>query len=495
MWVGSKWSASDQARLITKRIINVVLIFIIKVYHRGMRKHLDLVVLILCLGVTVGAWQWGIHSDRAAYEVLGQEQVAVAKKLDNYLEHVLGYGAAVTGLYGASDKVTDAELGEFVRTIMRGNDHPAILRFSVVEVVAQPGQDEPQYIVKKVVDQAGKIYVAWGQDLSVEAKRRKLIEQVVKTGKGTIGWVDQVSNIAEYQGAGFVASSPIYRGGQLVGLVNLVLSKEAIEQEIGSWVDDTIEWQWWVKDQGVVGAGATKIAGKKLTTQARVELVGETVWGVDLAVSNLPSTTWNIVLGLGTLFSFLLYAIVYALSSSGVRAELLAKEMTRELEKYKLALDSTSTHIIITDSDGVILYLNEAAEHTTGYSREEVLGKTPRIWGRQMAPDFYTKLWDTIKAKKQVFKGEMVNKRKNGELYTVAAIISPIVDRETGELVGYVGIEEDITERKNKAEEHAAHLVEMERINKLMIGRELRMAELKQQLAKYQKIQMKEETV
>jgi hypothetical protein len=115
-----------------------------------MRKHLDLVVLLLCLGLTVGAWQWGVKNDRVAREVLRQEQVVVAKKLDDYLEHLLDYGAAVTGLYAVNGGVTDVDLGKFVHTIMGEDEYSAILRFSLVNVVTLPGQ-EPQYIVKQVV--------------------------------------------------------------------------------------------------------------------------------------------------------------------------------------------------------------------------------------------------------------------------------------------------------------------------------------------------------
>jgi PAS domain-containing protein len=169
----------------------------------------------------------------------------------------------------------------------------------------------------------------------------------------------------------------VYHEGKIVGLVNLVLSKEAIEEEIGSWIGEEVEWQWWVKDQGVVGEGEKKIVGKRLTSQARVELVGETVWGVDLSVSDLPSSTWNMVLGLGALFSFLLYAIVYALSSASARAESMAIDMTADLSEknqfIERVLSSLTVGIAVNQiSSGKVTYMNGAFEQIYGWKREQI---------------------------------------------------------------------------------------------------------------------------
>ncbi len=452
-----------------------------------MRKHLDLVVLLLCLGLTVGVWQWGIHNDRSAHEVLGQEQVEVAKKLEDYLEHMLDYGAAVTGLYVASDQVTDSELGEFVRTMMGGDDYPAVLRFSVVSVVTAPEQ-ETQYIVKQVVDQRGKIYMASGQDLKKETKRRKLIEQVEETGKGVIGWVDRVTNIEEYQGAGFVASSPVYREGKIVGLVNLVLSKEAIEEEIGSWIGEEVEWQWWIKDQGVVGEGETKIVGKRLTSEARVEVVGESVWGVDLAVSNLPSQTWNMVLGLGALLSFLLYAIVYALSSASARAESMAAAMTADLSAknqfIQTILSSLTVGIAVNQvTSGKVTYMNAAFEQIYGWKREQL----------QSVEEFFAHVYPDMVQREEIKKriladiesGEVGRMAwsdieittSTGEKRYVDARNIPLIDQNL-----MVSTVIDVTERKKVTDEHNKHLDEIERMNKLMVGRELKMGEMKKVL-------------
>jgi PAS domain S-box-containing protein len=122
-------------------------------------------------------------------------------------------------------------------------------------------------------------------------------------------------------------------------------------------------------------------------------------------------------------------------------------ERTADFEKYKLAVDGASDHIIITDIDGRIMYANKAAEEITGYSREEMVGNRPTLWGRQMPPAFYEQLWRTIKEEKKAFSGEVINRRKSGEKYTAELHITPLfMNKKT--LYGFVAIERDITTHK-----------------------------------------------
>ncbi|MDO8504666.1 MAG: ATP-binding protein [Candidatus Liptonbacteria bacterium] len=129
------------------------------------------------------------------------------------------------------------------------------------------------------------------------------------------------------------------------------------------------------------------------------------------------------------------------LSEEKKKTELLAKD----LEKFKLAVDNASDHITITDSKGIIVYEN--ASVVSGYKPEEVLGKTPGLWGGQMPKEFYAKMWDVLAKQKKPFAGDVVNKRKDGTLYEAALNISPILNKD-GEVIFYVGVERDITKAK-----------------------------------------------
>lgn len=119
-----------------------------------------------------------------------------------------------------------------------------------------------------------------------------------------------------------------------------------------------------------------------------------------------------------------------------------------DLQKFKLAVESASDHIVITDSEGVVQFANTAAEKITGYSREEMIGKKAgRLWGGLMPKEFYKNFWDVIKIRKKPFVGEIRNRRKNGEEYVALVDASPILD-ENGDIRFFVAIERDITKEK-----------------------------------------------
>ena len=127
-----------------------------------------------------------------------------------------------------------------------------------------------------------------------------------------------------------------------------------------------------------------------------------------------------------------------------------AESLASELEKFKIALDGTSDHVVITDSNGIALYANAGLERITGFSPEEVLGKkvgTKELWGGKMSPEFYEGLWRTIKIEKKPFVGEITNKRKDGTPYQALSSISPIMNKH-GVLEFFIGIERDITKEK-----------------------------------------------
>lgn len=126
------------------------------------------------------------------------------------------------------------------------------------------------------------------------------------------------------------------------------------------------------------------------------------------------------------------------------------ESLARELEKFKLAVDSASDHVVITDAQGIVLYANAAVEQITGYSQQEVVGKKAGgrdLWGGQMDDAFYNEMWKTIAVEKSVFAGEVTNRRKSGEQYVALASISPVIGK-SGEVDFYVGIERDITKEK-----------------------------------------------
>lgn len=123
-----------------------------------------------------------------------------------------------------------------------------------------------------------------------------------------------------------------------------------------------------------------------------------------------------------------------------------ATDFTIPPEWAQALFENAGHSIYVTDTEGTILYVNPAFEKTTGYSREEAVGENPRILQSGKHSDaFYQNLWETILSA-EVWRDEILNRRKNGELYYVEQTISPIQD-EAGNISGFVAINVDVTRR------------------------------------------------
>ena len=116
------------------------------------------------------------------------------------------------------------------------------------------------------------------------------------------------------------------------------------------------------------------------------------------------------------------------------------------------AVEQSPTSVIITNQDGAIQYVNAKFCDITGYTKEEVIGKNPRILkSGQHDKNFYENLWDTILTGKD-WHGEILNKKKSGELFWVNTQISPVVN-ENGDINNFVAVIENITGKKKIIEE------------------------------------------
>jgi len=122
--------------------------------------------------------------------------------------------------------------------------------------------------------------------------------------------------------------------------------------------------------------------------------------------------------------------------------------LSRDLIKFKLALENASDQVVIADKEGIVVYGNKAIKTITGYTPEEAVGKKAgSLWKIPMPLEYYKNMWNIIKNKKQPFIDEIQNKRKNGEVYTANISISPVLD-ENNEVIYFVAIEHDITKEK-----------------------------------------------
>jgi len=139
-----------------------------------------------------------------------------------------------------------------------------------------------------------------------------------------------------------------------------------------------------------------------------------------------------------------------------------------KVRKISEAIYQAGEAVIITDHQGVIEYINPACSAITGYSAEEMIGKTPAILkSDEQDPDFYKQLWQAI-AEGHVWHGTLIDKRKDGTLYPALMSVAPIRD-DSGEITHFVSIQQDMTEQK-KLEEQFMQSQKMEALGTLVGG-------------------------
>jgi PAS domain S-box-containing protein len=142
-------------------------------------------------------------------------------------------------------------------------------------------------------------------------------------------------------------------------------------------------------------------------------------------------------------------------------AEIREREKAEgELRKLSLAVEQSVNSVVVTDLDGNIEYVNEAFTANCGYSREEALGKNPRILkSGKTPPQVYVELWAAITSG-QRWRGELINRRKDGSEMVELASILPL-HQPDGRVTHFVAVKEDITDRKRAEEEIRGLLAEV----------------------------------
>jgi PAS domain S-box-containing protein len=144
------------------------------------------------------------------------------------------------------------------------------------------------------------------------------------------------------------------------------------------------------------------------------------------------------------------------------------RQAEADLERLKVAIEQAGEVIVITDAEGAIQYANPAFVRVTGYSVDEVIRQNPRILkSGEHDEAFYETLWQTITGGR-TWTGRMVNKKKDGTLYTEEATISPVFDGQSA-IVNFVAIKRDITAQL-KLEAQYLQAQKMESVGRLTGG-------------------------
>lgn len=154
-----------------------------------------------------------------------------------------------------------------------------------------------------------------------------------------------------------------------------------------------------------------------------------------------------------------------------IRLETSMSRQSRDREEAEIfcsVVAQTDDLVVITDPNGIIEYVNPSFERTSGYSKEEALGKTPRIVksGKQ-GLNFYKALWRTISSG-QVFLGVFINRKKDGSFYYEQKTITPLKDAQ-GRITHYLSTGKDITARMRIEEERTRLITILEATTDLVL--------------------------
>lgn len=250
-------------------------------------------------------------------------------------------------------------------------------------------------------------------------------------------------------------------------LLNTTVSKNYVDNIIRSMIDILIV----INPDGTIRS--INHAALQLLGYEEQELVGQPVT-VFLPLKERPlfGTTYDELLRKGTIdhgetkyltkdgrtIPMLFSAAAMRDENGGIQGiTCVAKDMTElkraeeQLRLHGTALESAANAVVITDRGGRTTWVNPSFTTLTGYAREEVIGRNMNILksGRHDLA-FYQNLWNTILSGK-VWRGEIINRKKDGTLYAEEETITPVCDHN-GEISYFIGIKQDVTERK-RAEE------------------------------------------
>jgi len=455
-------------------------------------------VLFISLAITlIGAWR--AHElvqehaqDRFEYEVDKACQ-AILKRMQEY-EQVLRGGV---GLFISSSEVTRADWRNFVTNLSLDTYWPGIqgLGYSVMLTPAElPSHIQsvrkegfPEYIVYPAGPRetyssilylepfSGRNLRAFGYDMFADPTRQAAMIRARDTGYPSLsGKVTLVQETGQDVQAGLLMYMPLYRPGVRLdspaqrqaahyGYVYSAFRMGDLMQGILG--PDTRYLDFDLFDGPASGTQDLllrarshpegQVLNPSFQTQRKLEIAGRT-WTAQFSSSRaLESETrdsqpWVIALG-GLVVDLLLFALLRSFALSHRQANQANQVMKLVLDQQRLSASvfhNAREGILITDAEARILDVNGMFTELTGFSRDEVLGRNPRLLasGRHDRL-FYAAMWDALLARGH-WSGEIWNRHKNGQEYIERLNISA-VRNETGQTTHYVGLFSDVTDQKH----------------------------------------------
>ncbi|MBK1880771.1 CHASE domain-containing protein [Luteolibacter pohnpeiensis] len=410
------------------------------------------------------------------------------------------------GVYAASEEVDRDEFRRYVASRNLPKEFPGTLGMGFIERIERSDLDAfvqkeradnaPGFAVKtsgaahdlyviKYIEPLEQNREAWGYDIGSERVRREAVEKAIQTGNATI--TGGISLLQDHQKrVGFLYVVPVFKKGMptstaaereanLLGFVYAPMVINDVFSGVTGFTENFIDFELFDGEEpkksnllldadGHLMAledaiGTPHYDGRRFRHTSSV-LVGGHVWTlVTTTTEKFERYTQRdipVAVGLtGIVITLLAAGIFVSLAMSRSRALKLAREMTSSLrateaEARRLAMvaDRTSNAVVICDTKGRIEWVNKGFTRISGYTLDEVIGKTPGsiLQGELTDPETVKIMRDGI-ATHAGFDVEVINYHKNGEWYWLQVEVRALYDK-SGEFAGFMAIESDITDRK-----------------------------------------------
>ena len=470
-----------------------------------------LTVAIVCLGLVVSALAALSLARRAQADAQSDfsrrsEQITT-EVVQRLSASVFGLKGA-RGAYAASEQVDRQEFKAFVGSMDLQREFPGNRGFGWVDRVprAQLGgylervraSDSPGLILRQFGQQQGDtLYIvrfiepellsprSMGADMGSDPRPRVAIEHAIATGQTTLSAAVPLERDGQTS-PGFLMFVPVYAGGvlpateperqaKLLGVLYAPLIARDVLAGVTGAAEDMVTFQLFAGqteprlDNWIAGVHSTAggrgitetteprlVSPAAFTQQLRFEVYGQyfilhtsSTRAFEQLLRQLPALA---LLLLGILLTLALAWMSTQSVRARLRAEALARSMTIDLERLAVVAQRTSNAVVITDTQRRITWVNEGFERVTGYGMSEVLGQRPGEFLQFEETDEreLARLRAALDAG-QPFLGELLNRGKGGRVYWIELEIQPLKS-ERGEFLGFMAIENDITERRHSAE-------------------------------------------
>jgi PAS domain S-box-containing protein len=486
----------------------------------------SLTVVILCLGLLVsalGAYGLASRVQAEATRDFWRKSDLLATEVSQRMSAAVYGLRGARGAYAASERVDRAEFRAFVDTMNLRRELPGNRGFGWVDRVQRA--DLPAYLREmRAGDSPGltlrqfgekqhdTLYIiryiepeefnpgSMGADVGSDPRGRAAIEHAIATGETTLTLPVPLSRDGS-PSPGFLLLMPVYTTGvapstaeerqaRLLGVLYAPLIARDLLRGITGITDDLVTFQLyegrtepaldsWIAGFHVIegGQGITRSDAPRLpqsaaySQQLRFELYGRSFLlqtsstrAFEQSVSQMPA--W-IVLGVGILLTLALAWMASHSVRARLQAEALARSMTVNLERLAVVARRTSNAVVITDTARRITWVNDGFERITGYSMGEVMGRRPGELVQFEGTDAQelVRIRTALEAG-QPYRGELLNRSKTGREYWIELEIQPLTS-DTGEFMGFMAIQSDVTERRQSASELQASQAFLDRTGRI----------------------------